>query len=505
MTSCRKLAGTTALATLMMAQSALADVTPQQVWTDFKGYLEGYGYTINGTEAMSGDTLTVSDINMTVPLPEEEGTITMAMSEMVFEADGGAVDVSWPAEMPVDLTIMADGETVEVGLLYKTEGLDMTVSGDVDDTTWDFAASSLVVSLNKLVVEGETIPRDNARGQLAMNGVTSRSAMATGDLRNITQEMAIEQLTYDVAAQDPDNPENNMLIKGGMNGVSYRGTGALPKELDPEDPAAIFRAGFDVSGTFGYESGESQFNFVDRSESMAFQSSSEGGGGSIAMNGTSWSYDYLVRGLDLQVAGSEVPFPVSLKASEFGGGVTMPVSKTEVPQDVAMSVNLSDFQMNDMIWQIFDPSAQLPRDPATIAIDLTGKARMLFDIFDPEQAEMMEDAEMPAELHEVTLNSLMVKAVGAMLTGNGAFTFDNSDLQTFGGMPRPQGELNAELTGGNALIDKLIAMGLLPEEEAMGFRMMMSMFTVAKGDDVLSSKIEVNEQGHVLANGQRIQ
>ncbi len=48
-------------------------------------------------------------------------------------------------------------------------------------------------------------------------------------------------------------------------------------------------------------------------------------------------------------------------------------------------------------------------------------------------------------------------------------------------------------------------MGLLPEQEAMGFRMMMSMFTVATGDDTMTSKIEINEQGHILANGQRIQ
>lgn len=505
MTSCRRLAGTTALATFMMAQSALADVTPQQVWDDFKGYLEGYGYTVDGTETTSGDTLTVSDIKMTVPLPEQDGTVLMSIPEMVFAADGGAVDVSWPEEMPIDLDVTADGEKVEVGLLYRTVGGDMTVSGDIDDTKWDFAASSLAISLNKLVVDGEEISRENARGEIAMTGVTSNSQMATGDLRNIVQEMTAEQLSYDIAAQEPGNDQNNMLLKGSMSGLTYSGSGALPKEIDPEDPAAIFRAGFDVSGSFAYEAGESQFNFVDRSESMAFQSSSQGGDGRVALNAQSWAYDYSVRGLDVQVAGSDIPFPVSVKAQEFGGGLTMPVSKTEEPQDAALSVKLSDFEMNDMIWQIFDPGAQLPRDPATISVDLTGKVRMLFDIFDPEQAEMMDNADMPAELHELTLNDLMVKAVGVVLTGSGAFTFDNSDLETFGGMPRPQGEVNAELTGGNALIDRLIAMGLLPEEDAMGFRMMMSMFTVAKGDDVLSSTLEVNEQGHVLANGQRIQ
>ena len=54
-------------------------------------------------------------------------------------------------------------------------------------------------------------------------------------------------------------------------------------------------------------------------------------------------------------------------------------------------------------------------------------------------------------------------------------------------------------------LDKLIEMGLVSDQDAMGARMMMSMFAVPGSEpDTLSSTIEVNEQGHVLANGQRI-
>jgi len=36
-------------------------------------------------------------------------------------------------------------------------------------------------------------------------------------------------------------------------------------------------------------------------------------------------------------------------------------------------------------------------------------------------------------------------------------------------------------------------------------RMFMGMFTQPAGNDALTSKIEINDQGHILANGQRIQ
>lgn len=65
--------------------------------------------------------------------------------------------------------------------------------------------------------------------------------------------------------------------------------------------------------------------------------------------------------------------------------------------------------------------------------------------------------------------------------------------------------MTVNVKGANALIDKLIAMGLLPEDQAMMGRMMMGMFATPTGDDELTSKIEVNDEGHLIANGQRLQ
>ena len=94
---------------------------------------------------------------------------------------------------------------------------------------------------------------------------------------------------------------------------------------------------------------------------------------------------------------------------------------------------------------------------------------------------------------------------GHAVACNGAFTFDNSDLESFDGVPRPQGELKVEVSGINGVIDKMIEMGFVQEQDAMGARMMLGMFTVPGSEpDTASSVIEVNEQGHVLANGQRI-
>ena len=68
-----------------------------------------------------------------------------------------------------------------------------------------------------------------------------------------------------------------------------------------------------------------------------------------------------------------------------------------------------------------------------------------------------------------------------------------------------EGPTDISLTGGNGLLDKLVQMGLLPQEQAMGARMMMGLFMVpGEGEDTLTSRIEVRPDGQVLANGQRL-
>jgi hypothetical protein len=199
-----------------------------------------------------------------------------------------------------------------------------------------------------------------------------------------------------------------------------------------------------------------------------------------------------------------LPFPIDMSMVKGAFNLSMPVSKSEDPQDFAFGITLGEFKMSDVIWSIFDPAGQLPRDPATMVVDLSGKAKLLVDFLDPDAAAQLA-SEQPGEVQSLTVNKLQLDAAGAKLDGAGDFTFDNTDMTTFPGMPKPVGAVDLSLVGGNGLLDKLVAMGLLPEDQAMGARMMMGLFAVPGSEpDTLNSKIEFTEEGQVLANGQRI-
>ena len=70
-----------ALATVLGAGAADADVTAEQVWADWKTYMAASGYTLSGTETQNGDALEVTEIVMVTEVPDEDVSIQITMSD----------------------------------------------------------------------------------------------------------------------------------------------------------------------------------------------------------------------------------------------------------------------------------------------------------------------------------------------------------------------------------------------------------------------------------------
>ena len=494
-----------ALSLCLSANAAFADLSAQDVWEDWKGYMSSFGYALDGTENMSGDTLTVTDLNMAMQLPDDAGDMKMTISEFSFTNNGdGTVTMTIPPVMPLTLSVNSpDAEDVDMTVDYVTSAFSMVASGDPTNLTYTYAAEELSLILKEMMVEGEALDIGNA--SMAMANLVGSSVIRNGNLRNIAQTIATGPVTYVMDFADPEG-EGRVVINGSLDSMSFQGDGAYPSNMDTTDMSAMLKAGFGFDGGFTHQGSKFNFNFQEEGETVQVTSSSESGALGVAMDASKLMYDVSSNNLNIQMAGGEIPFPVEVAMAQSGFKLLMPVAKDDAEQDFALGVTMGDFTMSDLIWGIFDPAGQLPRDPATIAMDLSGKAKLFLDILDPEQMEAMDSGDaVPGELNSVSLNTLTIRAAGAELTGNGAFTFDNSDLQTFGGMPAPDGSVDLKLTGGNGLLDKLVAMGILPEDQAMGARMMMGLFAVAgEGEDTLNSKIEVTSDGQVLANGQRL-
>lgn len=498
--------GTGAAAVLIItAQGAFADVTAQDVWSDWKAYMTGTGYTVTGTESQSGNVLTVSDISMTMPLPDQDGTGGLTMPEIQFIENGdGTVNVMLPKDFPMTFAGEGDGEKFSAEILYSHDGSPMVVSGDTSAMTYDYTTSQATITLGKLIGDGEEMPEGALKASVMINDFAANTVMQIADQRSYIQTSSMAEVTYDLAFQDPDSDDAG-TVTGSLKNVTGTAVSSIPSGLDSPEMPALIKAGLSVDANVAYTGGNSAIS-VTGSDSFDMQSTSAGGSFGVTMSKDGLSYDVGQKDISVNVSGSEIPFPLALSMAETGFKLLMPVSQSDEEQDFGLGITLRDFAVPEMLWGMVDPTGTLPHDPATIVLDLAGKGKLLFDMFDPESMKAMErGAQKPGEFNAVTIKQLLVTAAGAKLTGTGDFTFNNEDLVTFDGMPAPDGSAKIELVGANGLIDNLITMGLLSDSDAMGARMMMGMFGVpGEGEDTLTSEIKVSEDGQIHANGQRI-
>lgn len=492
----------------LLAQAALADLTPQQVWGDWRSYMEGMGYEISAAEETSGDTLSVNGLTMRFPLPENEGDVTVAIDTIAFEQlNDGNVAIVLPDVMPFLVTGKGGptgDQDMNMRLSFTQSGQSMTASGSPEAITYVMGAPSFGMSLDEMMVGGVDMTANNTRFNLSGTNLATTTSLTLGDTRGYTQNGSIESLSYDIFAKSNEGDEGQGAIKGTIGGVTMTGEGTLPLSVTAgADMAEMFAQGFDVTGNIAFGQGNSSFDIQDpQSGNYVMTTSSSGGAFGVKMGAAGLGYDVSQTGLNVAVTVEGMPFPFEVAMKESGFNLAMPVSKSEDPQDFALGIKMADLTMSDMIWSIFDPQGQLPRDPATVLLDLSGKAKLLVDWMNPEEIGLGGN---PGEVQKITLGTLLIDAAGAKLEGDGDVAFDGAASGIIPGMGNPVGAVNIALAGGNGLLDTLVNMGLLPQDQAMGARMMMGLFAVP-GDapDTLKSKIEFTQDGQVLANGQRI-
>lgn len=499
-----KLSGSTAIISLMMGSAAFADVSAQEVWGDWKAYMSGFGYDVSASEATSGDTLTVSDLTMTVAIPEEDVTVAINMGQISFTNQGdGTVAVTLPASQPMVVEV---ADEVKITMDYTNDNLQMVVSGSANDMTYTYSAAAVGLVLKELVAEGAAVPIGTAN--MSVNDIAGSSSMQLANLRNIAQKMTAGSITYAMNFANPDNPDEKLDLNGGLNQLVFDGTVSVPMgEFDVNNMANMLKAGFAVDGKYSYTGGKMDFAFVDGGENIKFNSSSDSGSFDVGMSQDMVRYIINVAGQTVNMVGGDIPFPVEAALGELGFKLLLPVSKSDDMKDFALGLTLADFTTSDMIWSMIDPQGKLPRDPVTAAIDLSGRGKLAFDLMDPEQLEALESGELgiPGEVESLNLNMLEVTAAGASLVGKGGVVVDFMTAMMSGGTQGMDGAVDLRLSGANTLAAKLVEMGLVSEGDIGMMPMMLGMFAQQTGDDVYSSKIEIKKDGQILANGQRLQ
>lgn len=504
----RNLAGTTALLALLSGTAAIAQVTPEEVWQNWQDLGTSSGQTIAaGAVTRVGDTLVVE--NVTSAFAKDGATVALSIDELNFRDLGdGTVEVTMSETFPLKMSFPAeagaeDPAATDVTIEFSQPGMMMTVSGNAVDTSYDFLAPSAGIKLTS--IDGVDAADIDLTVDATMTGVSGNYSVAGGpDAKVLDSSLAVQSLALAVVGADP-KLQSNFRMAATIADISGATKGNLIGAEAMADLAAALKAGFTSEGNF--KLGALSFD-IDATEAGAptkIVGSAASAEITFAMDASRLQYGSGSKDFSLTIMAPGIPFPeVKVNYAEASFNILMPLTKSDTPADFGLLARVVGLSISDEVWGMIDPAASLPRDPATVIIDTKGSVTLTHDIMDPVQMAALGDAP-PGLLNSLEITELKATVAGADLSGQGAFTFDNSDTTTFGGVPAPTGKIELKLLGGNGLMDKLVAMGVLSQEDVTGARFMASMFANAgPGEDELNSTIEFKDKG-LFANGQQLQ
>ena len=458
---------------------AFSQQLAEEVIKEYFAEARANGGTIDpGTMTVSGSTVEWADIVITAPNGLGQMTLPFLRAE---EIGGDKVSITYPEmlAMQMDPKAGAGAMTVTINL----GDLEHIVSGTAAARRHEYSATRInyKIASEEIGLAMDLTMRDlkssqinsgtdlrNIKGEISAAGLDLAYSL-NDDKINMSTTMTYADITADFDVDVVRNEDMQMLLTGERNMSVNFALGAGKQDTDIKQP--------EFSGviTALTESSKGSFSVVD---------------GIFKMLGGSETISY-----DLKF--SELPLPpFQAEIDSVAIKMEMPLKKTDGTLPVNFLMNFTGLKASDTIWGMVDPTGSLPRDKATLNIDLTANMKWLVDL-----VELKNAAGMPAEVQDVTINNITLDVAGARLEGQGSAVLDNSKFP-----PEPIGAVDLDLKGGVGLLDKLVALGLVPQEQGQMVKMFSGMFAVpgGGGGDHLTSKIEMKEGGSILVNGQQV-
>ncbi len=504
-----RLASTSVLASVLMAQLANAEVTADDVWQNTRDVFATFGGDISASKARRGDTLSISDTNIAFQLPLRAGNISVTLPDFDLKESGdGTVSLSYPTTPIYEYTVEITGKISISGKIETNyDNLRYVASGSPGDVTYAYSVDNVNFESTEFLVEG-TEPLDlEFKGSIS--GMAGTSRVAVTSLVTIDTNLTSKTQNATLSFEAPQNEGIEMQITvEGQTGTSRI---VLPRGgMDIMNLAAALRGGLSLEGSSTFETYETRQitkkNGAVVSDHIStvknYVTDAEVNANHLKVNANTAEATVSATAIDM------LPFPVSIAIKSSKSALLLPWSASSELQDFEMSGSFTDMVLPKDALALIDPEHALPDDPVTFSLDVSGQIKNIVNWLDFETVKAVFDSgEIPVELHALSINELALNVFGASLKGLGEATFESSDMGKSKVSLKPTGSLDLSLIGVNTLLDTLVGIGLVNEDQAMGTRMAIS--TIAKpdpdaGPDAMKSKLEINDQGHISANGMRI-
>lgn len=483
--------GAVLLALLFGAPVARAEVTAAEVWQTLSGFYAAMGRSLTATgKRQEGDTLIITDARFGAP--REVAVLRLQVPELrLREMGDGRVEISASDRITATVNSPLDGKYAAGTRLDVTKtGVRAIVAGTPGDLTFDIVAPEISLATAETQVAGQTLP---ARVVVTLTEGKGKIRIAGSSTLTADTGMMFTAMRFDVTGTGAADAAVPFRATGTLNGVNFTSGLLLPAGISRADMPSALAAGYKEEIRLRFATGNVNADIRDGADTSNLQAGLADGevSAELGRDGISLALRTGASRAVLQMPTFPVPAEAGFQETRLA--ISMPVAPDAAAKPFAALVRIADLTLSEGVWAMLDPMADLPRDPMTAIVDVSGRMRLSGSLLGNADEE---DGTMPAKVEAVSLNELRLSALGGEVTGKGTATIAG------GRRPIPVGAADFDMKGLNGLIGKLADMGLLPQEQAMGLRMSLALFTVPTGEDSAKSRIESDAQGNVRVNGQ---
>ena len=484
---------------------AQAELSTREVWDNLKKLLETGGYQVIGQEVSAGSDLSIKNVQIFFEVDKQTDIIFDIKSMNLTRNSDGFIYVSLPEEIYVQYLNKDEfGYETEAKILVRARELEFKASGELFDVLYELTASSAGFVLVELLDNGVPSPDFSAQIEFVLTDVNSTITSTGGSKIEVKSLLSASGASIKGGVSLLNAPVK-VNFNYVMDQLKSSSVSNEPKVSLDEDLELALAKGFSATSNFNFDSSEMNLNATTPGGplSILFTTGPSSLTSAISQSGFFVQSDNekSLFNLSLPSIGSDF----ELNFQEFSTSLNIPLLAKSGEQEFGMSVKLSGLNLSDAVWDLVDAGNLMPNDPASVKFSLEGSTILDEGL---TRETIIENQNLgPLEFGKILrfkLKEFLLSALGITVEANGNFEFDNADLQTFEGFPRPTGTASLQIQGSDTFIDRLEDMQVFPSETIMGARMILALIMRATGDDILSSEFEIDEKGKIYANGQRL-
>ena len=473
------LAGTVAM---VPAMAPAQDLAPKALWSLLVQAAAETGGTLTARATRTeGDTVIFADVAATV---DRDVTLTIPDLRLTRLPDG--VEIAFPQPFRIaandsprqtfHLTVTADGSMA------------LRLAGPRAGAWLDFARLAVAQTF-----DDRTDTPDTLSANLTLNGVRGSLDLGLAAPHDGDLSLTLTDVSYDLDFAQNPRPEV-LRSNGSLAGLDLQATlRAFPGPQSRATMRQAFAAGFLAEGTLALTGLAARGDHSLRGRA----SQASGALGSLNLN-----FRMADGRLSLDAAAAQVAADVA--APEGRGGArlegaaiagSMPLLAAGAPADLSFSQSVTGFSVSRELLDMVGAGA-FAGDAASISFDLNAQTLVTRDV----DLDEMDDTP-PFDLRRMVM-TLSASLGAAVLTADADLTPAPGALERLDdGPPDVTGRINADLRGGQALIQRLTQAGILQGQQSFMAAGILGAVGRAVGEDHLVSEIELRPGGQVLVNG----